>query len=112
MKDQTIVAYANRGKDSEKKFESVFEVPESLSEMSSMLGEEATFDLAVASYITKLQNSLRKPNGPINAKTAEVYAKLKPMVDAGTLTEEYAREVSGYEGEWPIPEVEVEAVEA
>jgi len=111
MKTLTITAYANRGKDTEKKFEGEFEVPESLSEMTQMLTEEVVFDLSLATYINKLQNTLRKPNGPINAKTVEVYGKLYPMIEAGTITEEYAREVSGYEGEWPVPVADAEPVQ-
>ena len=102
MKTVTINAKTNVGTENEKEFTAEVEMPESLSEATSSYGEEEVFKTWYQATIVRLQGNLRKPEGAKNTKTLDVYRKLVPMIDSGAMTDDQARDVSGYRGPWPV----------
>jgi len=105
MKQETIKAVTNRGKENEETAEQECDIPESLDEMRQLLGgDEAIFKLASAAYKVELQNKIRKPAARKITYLVDAFERLMPLVDSGTLTMEQARTASQYTGPWPIVE--------
>jgi len=107
MKQETIVAFSNRGKQNEDKVEAVCDIPENLQEASELVGgEEGVFKRFLAAYKVELQNRIRKPPAKKITYVLDAFKRMLPLVDSGTLTLDQAREASQYFGKWPLPEVE------
>lgn len=109
MKQETIVAISNRGKQNEEKTEAECDIPENLSEAAELVGgEEEVFKRFLSAYRVELQNKIRKPADKKTAYVIDAFKRMLPLVDSGTITLEQARHASQYFGEWPLSEVEVE----
>ena len=101
MKSITIKAKTGSG-DDEKEFSCEQEMPEDLDEAISAYGSDEVFKVWYGATVVRVQGNLRKPDVAKNTKTLDVYRKLIPMVDSGAMTDDQARDVSGYRGDWPV----------
>lgn len=109
MKQETIVAISNRGKQNEDKAEEECDIPENLSEAHELVGsEEEVFKRFLAAYKVELQNKIRKPTAKKTSYVIDAFERMLPLVDSGTLTMGQARDASQYFGEWPLLENDAE----
>ena len=102
MRDVTVEAKTGVGTDSEKSFTTTVNLPETVEEAIKSYGSDEVFKIWYGATIVRIQGNMRKPEGAKNTKTLDVYRKLAPMIEAGALSDEQARDVSGYRGEWPV----------
>ena len=102
MRDVTVEAKTGVGTDSEKSFTTTVNLPETVEEAIKSYGSDEVFKIWYGATIVRIQGNMRKPEGAKNTKTLDVYRKLIPMVESGALSDEQARDVSGYRGEWPV----------
>lgn len=100
MQSQAITAKSGTEKAGTlKEFEGTVDLPETCSEAVEMYEEKQCLSYITRSVVIDAQSSLRRPAGAGGAKAKTAYLKLVQFRDAGAMTEEQIRDISGYNPE-------------